>query len=344
MTMRIGILDRLAEVGIEQGIFGDRAEALWFRAREPADLPDEIGGLHAAIVWHELAVTEDILARLTSCRAVIRAGVGYDSVDLGAAGRLGIAVLNVPDYGTNDVADHTLALLLGAVRRLPRYEAALRIDPHGGWSPEAGGRGLRRLTNRTVGIVGFGRIGSAVAHRLRAFGCRVGFFDPYVSDGVERAWQVRRFATLDALLAKSQIVTLHAPLTEETRGILDRRAVSAMPADGVLLNTSRGELVDLDAVHDAVRDGHLAAFAADVLPVEPPDRSHPLIQAYAAAEEWTVGRIVLTPHAAFYSEDCERDLREKAARAALDVVTGKPLRNCVNERWLRSPRAAVAAS
>jgi phosphoglycerate dehydrogenase-like enzyme len=123
--------------------------------------------------------------------------------------------------------------------------------------------------------------------------------------------------------------------------MIDARALSAMVPGSVLVNTARGEIVDLDAVHSALRDGKLDGFAADVLPVEPPDREHPLIRAYAAGEPWTSGRVVLSPHAAFYSEDCERDLREKSARAVLDALLGRPLRNCINLAALRAASVTV---
>jgi phosphoglycerate dehydrogenase-like enzyme len=341
---RFGILDRLECADEEEPILKDLGDVYCYRARGNADLPDDIGDLDAVMVWHELAVTAEILARLKRCRAVVRAGVGYDSVDLAAASRLGIPVVNVPDYGTNDVADHTVMLLLSAARRLPRYEAALRRDPVGNWAAEVGGRGMRRLTGRRAGIIGFGRIGTAVAHRLRAFGCEVGFFDPYLPSGVDKSWQVRRYSSLAELIDSCDIVSLHVPHTPETDRMINATTLAAARDGLVLVNTSRGGVVDLDAVYRALRDGRLEAFASDVLPVEPPRPDHPLIAAYVAEEAWQAGRVVLTPHAAFYSDDCERELRVKSALAMRDAVAGRPLANCVNGRDLREPRTPVMPS
>ncbi len=342
LRAKFGILDRLEHADEEKTILDDVGDVYCYRARSNTDLPDEIGELDAVMVWHELAVTEEILTRLTRCRAVVRAGVGYDSVDLAAASKLGIPVVNVPDYGTNDVADHAVMLLLSATRRLSRYEAALREDLARNWTAEVGGRGMRRLTGRRVGIVGFGRIGTAVAHRLRAFGCDLTFFDPYLPSGVDKSWQVRRHGSMEELLGSCDIVSLHVPHTVETHRMIDATALAAARDGLVLVNTARGGVVDLDAVYDALRQGRLEAFASDVLPVEPPSLDHPLIAAYAAQEAWQAGRVVLTPHAAFYSDDCERELRMKSALAMRDAVEGRPLANCVNQRDLCVPRTAVA--
>lgn len=342
MRPKFGILDRIHQPYVEQEIIGDIGDLTCFQARTADDLPASISELDAVVVWHELAITADILHRLENCRVVVRAGVGYDSVDLSTASALGIPVVNVPDYGTNDVADHTLMLVLAAARRLPLYDHALRSDPESNWVAGLGGAGMRRLTGRRVGIVGFGRIGTAVAHRVRAFGCDVSFLDPFLPDGIDKSWQVTRCATLEELVSTSDIICLHTPLNAVTEHLVDARLLAHARPDTILVNTSRGGVVDLDAVYGALRSGTLAAFAADVLPAEPPNPAHPLIAAFAKDETWQRGRIVLTPHAAFYSDDCERELRIKCTKSMLDAWHGRPLRNCVNPSDLVSPRTAIA--
>lgn len=339
---RFGVLDRLERADVEQAALADLGEVRCFQAGTAEDLPLDVATLDAAMVWHELVVTEAVLDRLERCRVLVRVGVGFDSVDLASAGRLGIPVVNVPDYGVNDVADHAVMLLLAVLRRLSSYENALRADPVANWRPELGGRGMRRLTGLRVGVIGFGRIGSAVARRLQAFGCRVAFFDPYLADGVEKSWQVGRFGDVGDLVSQSDVLTLHVPLDRSTERLVDDSLLAVAPEGMILLNTARGGLVDLDAVHRALLSGRLGGFGADVLPVEPPDPDHPLIAAFRADEPWLRGRIALTPHMAFFSEDCERELREKSAAAMADAVLGRPLRNCVNLPHLRDPRAVVA--
>lgn len=342
MRPHFGILDRIHHADVEEGIVGDLGNLTCFEARTAEDLPASIGELDAVVVWHELAITADILHRLKNCLVVVRAGVGYDSVDLPTASALGIPVVNVPDYGTNDVADHTLMLILAAARRLPLYDRALRSDPAANWVADLGGAGMRRLTGRHVGIVGFGRIGTAVAHRVRAFGCDISFFDPFLPDGVDKSWQVTRCATLEELITAADIICLHTPLSAATAGLINAQLLSHARPGAILINTSRGGVVDLDAVYEALRSGALAAFAADVLPAEPPDPAHPLLAAFTADAAWQRGRVVVTPHAAFYSDDCERELRIKSTTAMVDAWHGRPLRNCVNLSDLVAPRSAVA--
>jgi D-3-phosphoglycerate dehydrogenase/C-terminal binding protein len=253
---------------------------------------------------------------------------------------MGIPVDNVPDYGTNDVADHTMAMLLALCRRLPVYYDALRQDPVGAWVPETGGE-VRRLTGATIGIVGLGRIGTAVAVRARAFGMRVVFYDPYLPDGFDKSLQVERIASLEELVAASDFISIHAPLTPETATMIDYRVLSLVKPGATLINTARGGIVCLDAVYRALRNNRLSAFAADVLETEPPDHAHPLIRAFHERAPWLNGRMLLTPHAAFFAVESRIEMRRKSAQRMLDAVSGVPLRNCVNASFLRNPRAAV---
>lgn len=337
---RAGILDRLEEAGVEQDVLGPNVAIRLFRARTPDELADDVSDMDVVSLWHHLAVDSATLERLRNARAIVRVGVGFDNVDLDAAGRLGIPVVNIPDYGTNDVADHALALLLAMSRGLQCYESALRRDLRTGWNPAEGGR-LRRLTDRRLGLIGFGRIGAAVAHRARAFGMDVSFYDPYLPAGVEKSWQVKRFRTLEALLQVSDIVSLHTPSTSETRSIINADTLSLLPEGAMLINTARGNLVEVEAVSDALRSGQLAAFGADVLPQEPPEPTG-LFAAYVADEDWLRGRLILTPHAAIQAEECILELRRKAAEAMADALAGRPLINCVNRTSLQDPRTPVA--
>lgn len=336
---RAGILDRLDEAKVEREVLGPDVAIRLFQAETPADLPDAVSEMDVVSLWHHLTVDAATLERLSRARALVRVGVGFDNVDLEAAGRLGIPVVNIPDYGTNDVADHALALLLALSRGLQRYETELRRDMRIGWDPAVGGA-LRRLTGRRLGLVGFGRIGAAVAHRARAFGMQVSFFDPYLPAGIEKAWQVTRAGSLDLLLRNSDIVSLHTPSTAETRGMINARTLSSMPAGAILINTARGDLVEIEAVAESLRAGRLGAFGTDVLPQEPPEATG-LFAAYSADEDWLRGRLVLTPHAAIQAEECMLEIRRKAAAAMADALAGRPLMNCVNRASLSAPRTPV---
>ena len=226
-------------------------------------------------------VGEELFASLPALRVVVTATVGFDHIDIDAAEARGVAVASVPHYCTQEVADHALALLLALVRGVVALDRDVR---RGGWNPRAAGP-LRTLAELRVGIVGLGRIGGAVATRLLALGAEVWANDllPVARNGV-------RFVELDELLAECDAVTLHVPLTRETRGLIGRAELASVKRDALLVNTSRGAVVDVGAVLEALRGGRLGGAALDVLPQEPPPVA-PIAP-----------NLVLTPHAAYYSE------------------------------------------
>jgi len=239
-------------------------------------------------------VREELLAALPALRVVATATVGFDHIDVDAADARGIAVVSVPDYCTQEVADHALALLYALVRGIVALD---RDVARSSWNPRAAGA-LRTLAELRVGIVGLGRIGSAVATRLLALGVDVWAHDivPVARDGV-------RFAGLHELLAECDAVTLHVPLTRDTRGLIGRTELAVMKPNALLVNTARGAVVDVDALLEALRARRLGGAALDVLPHEPP----PLAP--------VAPNLVVTPHAAYYSEAAsERAFRLAVAR------------------------------
>jgi D-3-phosphoglycerate dehydrogenase / 2-oxoglutarate reductase len=232
----------------------------------------------------DVPVGEELLAQLPALRVVGTATVGFDHIDLEAADRRGVAVVSVPDYCTEEVADHTLALLYALARGIVELD---RQVSRGGWDPRGAGP-LRTIAGLRVGIVGLGRIGGAVATRLLALGCEVWAHDllPVARAGV-------RFVALEELLAECDAITVHVPLTRETRGLLGRREIESMRPGALLVNTSRGAVVDVGSVLVALRARRLGGAALDVLPQEPPP-APPLAP-----------NLIVTPHAAFYSEAAE---------------------------------------
>jgi D-3-phosphoglycerate dehydrogenase len=246
------------------------------------------------------------------CRVIARYGIGYDNVDLEAATEAGIVVTNVPDYCLDEVADHTLALLLGAARGVVAAHEAVR---RGGWVPQTVVHSLR---DRQLTLVGIGRIGRKVAERALAFGLRVVAYDPFVQGvvpGVELA------ETLEDALAGADYVSLHAPMTAENRHLVRGETIDLMRKAPILVNTSRGGLVDVDAVVRALDDGRLSAVALDVtepepLPADHALRSHP--------------RAIVTPHMAFYSEEAQAELQRRAADEVARALRGEAPRSPVN--------------
>lgn len=334
--MKFAILDSFCDADIEKQILG-KNELICYEARDEKELPDEIEELDGCLVWHYVHVSEHTLNKLKNCKAIVRIGVGYDSVDIEAAGKRGIAVCNVPDYGTNDVADHCFALLLAACRSLPAYNKALHENVCQNWKPEIGGE-IHRLTNATIGIIGLGRIGHAVAVRAKAFGMNVYYYDPYLPDGYDKSYQIKRVDTLEELFVSCDYITIHTPLTPETKGMIGQSLFCCSEKPFTLINTARGGIVVLDDVYEALLNGTMKFFAADVLEIEPPSDNHKLIKALQEKEAVICDKVILTPHAAFYAQESQEEMRKKAAQTLADLASGKPLKNCVNMEYLVNPR------
>ena len=270
-------------------------------------------------------VTAADIARFPKLRAIVRMGVGYDRIDRAAAAARGIIVCNVPDYGTTEVADHAISLALALRRGLLMHHDAQRATPPAPWIANMSPL-LRRLSAQKFGIVGLGRIGTAVALRAKALGFEVWFFDPNRPNGAELAVGIRRAHSLEELLAKSDVLSLHTPHTPETAGMMGAAQFALLPQDAVVVSTARGTAIDIDALEAALRSGKLAGAGLDVLPVEPPVEPVPsLLQAYRDREPWTIGRLIVTPHSAFLTPEAFNDIRIKSAetmRAAL--FTNRP--------------------
>jgi len=274
------------------------------------------------------------VAAIERARIVVQAGVGFNHIDLEACGRRSIPVCNTPDYGTMEVADHAIALMLSLQRGITAYHMRL-LTRDDAWAtltlPLAA---VRRQHGQVFGVLGLGRIGTAAALRAKAFGMRVVFFDPHLPPGTELALGIERVASLQALMAISDVLSVHCPLTAETTRLIDDAALAAAKPALLLVNTARGPIVDLDAVERALRSGRLVAAGLDVLPVEPLERSHPLIAAWTRQEAWLEGRLIITPHAAFYTPESLRDMRRLAAQAVADFFERGTLRSCVNQAFL----------
>ncbi len=307
------------EALVETGIIGDAAEVQTFLLPAdpaPDDFPPGLFRAAALIIWHNLVVNAAFIARLQGCRAIIRNGVGYDSVDIAAAATRGIPVCNVPDYGTAEVADHALALTLALCRRLfPLAAEARRL----GWSIP-GADGIRRLRTLTFGIVGLGRIGTATARRAGAFGFRLVFFDPYVPASAPQAAGLERLATLGELLQVSDVVSIHCPLTAETRGFIGAAELARMKPTAYLVNTARGDIVQKVPVFAALRAGRLAGAGLDVVENEP----------LRSAAEAATPNLIVTCHAAFCSPEGMIEMRTTSARIARAALRGEPVWNRVN--------------
>jgi C-terminal binding protein len=316
---------QIPDDGLEAEIFGPEVRLMRRQVKTLAELgPADRAEVEGLMIMRYPVTAEDI-ERFPRLRAIVRMGVGYDRIARPAAAARNILVCNVPDYGTTEVADHAMALALSLRRGVILYHERQRQDPPAPWGPVKGEL-IRRFGVQTFGIVGLGRIGTAVALRARAFGFRVMFYDPHLPNGAELALGIGRAATLEDLLRQTDTLSVHTPLTPETRGMLGASELALLRKGAVVVNTARGPIIDLDALLALLRDGHIAAAGLDVLPVEPPVEPIPeLLRAYRAREPWLEGRLVVTPHAAWFTPESERDTRVKSAetmRAAL--LTNRP--------------------
>ncbi len=324
---KVAVTDYLGEATVERSVLGPIADVVLLQAAVETEVAAKAADADALLVFHNMKLTDAALGRLPRCRLLVRVGVGVDNVDLEAAGRLGIVVCNVPDYGTEEVADHALLMLLAIARRLVHCHNGIVA---GGWEPRWA-FGTPRLRGRTLGIIGCGRIGSATALRAKAFGLNVVVYDPYQPPGYEKGLGVERCHHLDELLPRSDFVSLHCPLTDETRHLLDAETLGLLPQGAYVINTARGPCIDLDALVRALDSGHVAYAALDVVAREPLDderlRTHP--------------RILLTPHTAYYSVEGAVEMRTKAAMEVRRALIGEPVLSPVNLHCLASPRCVV---
>jgi len=311
---------------VERRLFGDDAVLDYARVESPDAIAEERWRAAEAIMLFRFRLDAARIALLDRCRIVVRYGVGVDRVDRIALAARGIPLCNTPDYGTTEVADHAVALLLALRRGIAAYDGRLRDDLRGAWTYEAV-TGLRRMGGQRAAVIGLGRIGTAVSLRLKAFGVRVTAYDPYLPQGAELALGIGRAETLEAALGGADLLTLHAPLTRRTKGMIDAAALARLAPGAVVVNTARGAIIDLDALAGALRSGHVHAAGLDVLPEEPPDPAHTLIAAWQAGAAWLAHRLIVTPHAAFHSPEAQADMRRKAAETAALYLREGRLRN-----------------
>ena len=270
---------------------------------------------------------------LNNTKIIVRGGVGFDGLNLKELGEKGIAVCTVPDYGTTEVADHAIALMLMMRRGLDQYDNIMRKSADKNWryllSPC-----IDRIRGKNFGIIGLGRIGNAAARRAKSFDMNIYFYDPYLPDGSELSVGYERVNSLEELFKTCDTISIHCPLNMETECIIDKKILKSSKKSLLLINTARGGIINLDDLYFALKENFISGAALDVLPTEPPDIKHSLIKDYMKSVSWLRGRFTLTPHAAYYSPPGLIDLRTKAVKTAVDYIENGKLRNCQNLSFL----------
>ncbi len=322
---------------IKKQFLDERFYCLLLDAPNEEAMLDSIAAADALIVSPGMDVTENSGAKMKNCKCIVSLAVGYDNINLKASAEKGIVVCNVRDYGTEEVADAAMAFILSLARKISHYDMGLRkSDANWNWRL---GIPIYRLRDKILGIIGLGRIGTAVALRSKAFGLKVYFYDPYKEDGYDKVMGVNRCGSLKELLNISDIVTVHTPLSDETKGMINKDFFNSMKKEAFLINTARGLIFEnLDIIGWALKNNIISAIAADVLPQEPPDANHPLFKSWRADEEWIRNRFIISPHAAFYSEEAGLDLCSKAVVTARDAILNRPVRNIVNKEFIKADK------
>lgn len=294
-------------LAIEGEILGEVATVRDLSGASRAEFDAAVAGADGVLNLRR-PLSGDRIARMEECRIIARYGIGVDNVDLDAAADLGAYVTNVPGYCVEEVAVHAFALLLGVARGIVAYDDSIAT---GGWDRDVAAP-IHRLSTRTVGLVGLGDVGRVLARRLDAFDVDVLASDPFLAEE-DVADEPATLTTFDELLAEADYVSVHAPLTDDTRGLFDGDAFASMKPTASLVNVSRGPIVDEDALVAALDDGEIAAAALDVFDPEPPPadsalRDHP--------------QVVTTPHVAWYSEEANAERRRCAAECVRAALVG----------------------
>jgi len=306
------------DLGVEESLITAAGFQLnaWKEKKSAAELPALVSEADAVITQFA-PVNADVIRSMKRAKVIVRYGIGVDNVDLAVAKECGIPVCNVPDYCIDEVADHTLAFLLGTTRQVATSSNYVK---GGRWGLATPLDRIQVLKNMTVGVVGFGRIGREVVSRLRAFKCRI-----LVSDPIAAAADITAAGaipvSLSDLLAQSDAITLHCPSTAETRGMLNSESLALTKPGVIVINLARGDLIDPAALTASLQSGHVSAAALDVFNPEPIPADHPILK---------MDNVIVASHIASVSVTAVRKLRETAANLAIMAIKGQPLPNVVN--------------
>ncbi|XP_008427530.1 C-terminal-binding protein 2-like isoform X3 [Poecilia reticulata] len=319
---------------VEMPILKDLATVAFCDAQSTQEIHEKVlNEAVGAMMYHTITLTREDLEKFKALRIIIRIGSGYDNIDIKAAGELGIAVCNIPSAAVEETADSTLCHVLNLYRRNTWLYQALREGTRVQSVEQIRevASGAARIRGETLGLIGFGRTGQAVAMRAKAFGFNVIFYDPYLQDGLERSLGVQRVYTLQDLLYQSDCVSLHCNLNEHNHHLINDFTIKQMRQGAFLVNTARGGLVDEKALAQALKEGRIRGAAMDVHESEPFSFSQgPLKDA---------PNLICTPHTAWYSEQASLEMREAAATEIRRAITGRipdSLRNCVNKEFFVS--------
>ena len=309
------------DMTVEKGVLGVLdADIICLKSLDAPESDAHLAQADALVITLQ-KLTAQVMDRMPKCKLISRLGVGLDNIDIPAATARGIWVTNVPDYGVDEVSTHAASLMLTLLRGIPQLVHNTR---NGKWD-SAIARPIQRFSEQTVGVMGFGRIGRAFATKAKGFGVRVIAFDPFIPADAIRAHGAEP-VDLDTMFRQSDFISLHLPLTDETKHIVNAQSLAKMKPSAYIVNTARGGLIDEAALLAAVQSGQIKGAGLDVLSAEPPPKDNPVLAALLKEE-----RVLITPHFAWYSEQAMIDMRAKGADEVVRILSGQAPRCPVNQ-------------
>jgi len=317
---KVLITEAMPLIEEERKILSKHADVRLAKSLNEDELAEEVKDVDVIMVVYA-KITEKIINSAAKLRGIVRYGIGVDNIDLKATSKRRIPVANVPDYCIGTVADHAFALILALNRKLLLADRILRSGEYGLWtSPSPKLMGVD-LEGKVLGLVGVGKIGSAVAARAKGFGMKVVAFDPYIPKEIAEKIGVE-LVDLETLLKNADFISIHAPLTPETRGIIGEKELRMMKRTAYIINTARGPIIQEKALYKALKNGWIAGAGLDVYEKEPPDLDNPLFK---------LENVILTPHIAYYTKEAIWRLEMSAVEEAIRILQGKMPKNLVNK-------------
>ena len=310
----VAITDHIKEFSVEEKFLGNYFD-------------NELSGKTTIIlVWHEI-INESFFKKYPSIRAVVRYGVGYDNIDIEYCKKNNIIVANTPDYGIDEVSDSAIAMILSLLRKINSLENLAKDDSNY-WLGKELDLKMKRLNKLSLGIIGLGRIGSSIANKFLPFSRNINFYDPYIPNGYEKIFGIKRYNSLSSLLEVSDIISVNTPLNNETKGMINKEFLNQMKKGSYLINLSRGPIVlNNDLILEKLLSNELEGYATDVWINEPPLENDELYMAWKKNNNSLRGRIIVNPHTAYYSEDALLESRSKACGTCLDIIKGNEINN-----------------
>ena len=312
-TDLIAVTDHIKNFSIEKKILGDFFE-------------NKISNKTTILlVWHKL-IDEKFLNNNPSVRAIVRYGVGFDNIDIEYCKKRNIIVANTPDYGIDEVSDSAISIILFLTRKIGALENLAKIDSEY-WIGKDIPLKMKRINQLSLGIIGLGRIGGSIAKKFSSFSKNIGFYDPYISNGYEKVYGIKRYLTLEELLKNSDIVSVNTPLSDETRGMINEDFLNQMKKGSYLINLSRGPIVkNKEEILKKLLSKELEGYGTDVWIDEPPLENDKLYKAWKDNPD-LIGRLIVNPHTAYFSEEALLESRSKACFTCLDIINNRYINN-----------------